>query len=128
MPPDFGPDLVDAAAREKEVTLTTYGRKTGNPVRVTIWISTDGEHLYVRSGRGMVRDWPQNLVARGRAILELGGRKINVRPRLVTDPSEARATSELLVRKYGHTVKPSTPGQPLTPGEQTTFELLPTDR
>jgi len=124
----FGRDVVDAAAREREVTLTTYGRKTGKPVRVTIWISTDGEHLYVRSGRGMIRDWPQNLMARGEAVLELGGRKINVKPRRVTDPAEARATSELLVKKYGYTVKLSNPDDPLTPGEQATFGLLPTDR
>ena len=127
MAPAFERDVVDAAAREKEVNLTTYGRKTGKPVRVTIWISTDGEHLYVRSGRGMTRDWPQNLVARGEAILELGGRKIKVKPRRVTDPSEARATSELLVKKYGYTVKPSKPDEPLTPGEQATFGLLPID-
>ena len=128
MAPAFGRDVVDAAAREREVTLTTYGRKTGKQVRVTIWISTDGEHLYVRSGRGMIRDWPQNLMARGEAVLELGGRKINVKPRRVTDPAEARATSELLVKKYGYTVKLSNPDDPLTPGEQATFGLLPTDR
>ena len=128
MAPTFGREVFDAASRQREVTLTTFGRKTGKRVRVTIWISTDGEHLYVRSGRGMARDWPQNLVARGEAILELGGRKINVKPRRVTDPAEARATSELLVKKYGYTVKPSRPDEPLTPGEQATFGLLPTDR
>src|SRR5207302_6766531 len=99
-------DVMDSTAREKEVTLTTYGRKSGKPVRVTIWISTDGEHLYIRSGRGMVRDWPQNFVARGQAILGLGGRKINVRPRPVTDPDEARAASRIVRDKYGSTVKP----------------------
>ena len=123
----FARDVLDAAAREKEVTLTTYGRKSGKPVRVTIWISTDGEHLYIRSGRGMVRDWPQNFVARGQAVLDLGGRKLKVKPRLVADPEEARAASRIVRDKYGSTVKPSRPGEPLTPGEQATFELLPAD-
>src|SRR5260370_8043275 len=106
MAPAFERDVVDAAAREKEVNLTTYGRKTGKPVRVTIWISTDGEHLYVRSGRGMTRDWPQNLVARGEAILELGGRKIKVKPRRVTDPPEARAPSHLLAHQPASPLHP----------------------
>src|SRR5260370_6916289 len=106
MAPAFERDVVDAAAREKEVNLTTYGRKTGKPVRVTIWISTDGQHLYVRSGRGMTRDWPQNLVARGEAILELGGRKIKVKPRRGTNPSGAAPTPWHLARKYGTPAKP----------------------
>src|SRR5258708_34016976 len=106
MAPAFERDVVDAAATQKEANLTTYGRKTGKPVRVTIWISTDGEHLYVRSGRGMTRDWPQNLVARGEGILELGGRKIKVKPPRVTDRAEGRAPPEAQGKKDGSPVHP----------------------
>ena len=117
----------EAAAKEREVTLTTIGRKSGKPRKVTIWISTDGRRLFVRSGQGMKRDWPQNLVARGEATLRLGSESIKVKPRHVTDPEEARAASELVRKKYGGMVKPSKAGQPLTPGEQATFELIPVD-
>ncbi len=116
---------VDAAAREQEVTLTTVGRKTGKPHRVTIWISTDGKRLYIRSGQGLRRHWPQNLMARGEATLHIAGESIKVKPRHVTDPSEARAASELVRKKYGSVVKPSKPSEPLTPGERATFELIP---
>jgi len=119
------PEVIEAARREKEVTLTTIGRQTGKPRRVTIWITTDGEHLFVRSGGGMKRDWPQNLLARGEATLRLGGRSIKVRPRHVTDPSEARSVSSLVRKKYGLSVRVSKPNQPPTPGEQATFELKP---
>jgi len=95
------PEVIEAARREKEVTLTTIGRQTGQPRRVTIWITTDGEHLFVRSGGGLQRHWPQNLLGRGEATLRLGGRSIKVRPRHVTDPSEARAVSGLVRKKYG---------------------------
>ena len=118
-------DVIDSASREKEVTLTTIGRKTGKPRRVTIWITTDGEHLFVRSGGGLKRDWPQNLLARGEATLQLGGRSIKVRPRHVTDPGEARTVSGLVRKKYGLSVRESKPSEPLTPGEQATFELIP---
>ena len=120
-------DVIEAAARRREVTLTTYGRKTGREYRVTIWITTDGSHLYIRSGQGLRRQWPQNLIARGEALLEVGDKTVKVKPRLVTDPAEARATSRLYQRKYGPFVRVSTPDQPLTPGEQATFELLPAD-
>lgn len=117
---------IDAAATEREVRLTTTGRKSGKPRKVTIWITTDGQRLYVRSGAGLGRDWPQNLLARGEGTLRLGGRELKVRPRHVTDQAEARATSQLAREKYGSYVKPSKPGEPLTRGETAVFELVPT--
>ena len=123
----FPPDVIEAVKHEREVALTTHGRKTGKPRTVTIWITTDGRRVFVRSGGGMERDWPQNLVARGEAVLKVGKRSIKVRPRRVTDPSEARAASQLAREKYGSYVKPSKPSEPLTKGEQASFELLPAD-
>ena len=117
--------LIDAAAKEREVTLVTTGRVSGKPRRVTIWITTDGAHVYIRSGEGMKRDWPQNLVAKGEATLIAKGASIKVKPRHVTDETEARATSHLARAKYGTYVKPSQPGEPLTKGEQAVFELIP---
>ena len=120
-------EVLEAAARQREVTLTTRGRKSGKPRRVTIWISTDGKHLFVRSGAGMRRDWPQNIVAAGEGELHVAGLKVKVRPRHITDPTEARAVSELHRVKYGSSIKPSSPPDPLTTGEQATFELLPAE-
>jgi deazaflavin-dependent oxidoreductase (nitroreductase family) len=118
---------VEAAISQKEVTLTTVGRKSGKPRKVTIWIVTDDERLFVRSGQGFRRDWPQNLRARGEATLQLGGQSIKVKPRHVTDPDEARAVSQLVRKKYGFMVKASKPGEAPTLGEQATFELIPID-
>jgi deazaflavin-dependent oxidoreductase (nitroreductase family) len=115
----------EAAAKQKEVRLTTVGRKSGKPRKVTIWTVTDGQRVFVRSGQGFKRDWPQNLMTRGEATLDLGGQRIKVRPRHVTDPGEARAVSQLVRKKYGFMVKVSKPDEPLTLGEQATFELIP---
>jgi deazaflavin-dependent oxidoreductase (nitroreductase family) len=121
----FAPEVIEAAKREREVTLTTLGRKTGKPYPVTIWITTDGSRLFIRSGQGLRRQWPQNLLARGEGELHVGKNTVKVKPRLVTDPAEARAVSRLYTAKYGPFVRASKPNQPLTPGEQATFELLP---
>ncbi len=121
----FTSDVVEAAARLREVRLTTYGRKTGKPVSVTIWIATDDRRIFIRSGAGLRRDWPQNLLARGEGLLILAKKLIKVKPRLITDPDEARAVSQLYRDKYGPFVKRSQPGKPLTSGEQATFELMP---
>lgn len=116
---------VEAAATEREVRLTTIGRKTGKSRKVTIWIATDGKRIFVRSGQGMKRDWPQNLVANPQATLRLGGQDIKVTGRRVTEPAEARAVAEHASQKYGSYIKPSRPDGPLTLGEQATFELIP---
>ena len=123
----FPRDVVAAAAQEREVTLTTTGRKSGKARTVTVWITTDGERLFIRSGGGMRRDWPQNLEAGGDARLRLGGTSIKVKPRHITEPYEAREVSSLVRRKYGSTIRASRPDQPLTPGEEASFELLPAD-
>jgi len=121
----FSADVLTAAAHEREVQFTTYGRKTGKPRRVTIWIGTDGQRMYIRSGEGMRRHWPQNLLGKGEGVVRLGNTEVEVKPRLVTDPPEARVVSALYRSKYGPFVRVSKPDQPLTLGEQTTFELLP---
>jgi len=121
----FSRAALDAAANQHEVTLTTTGRASGKPHEVTIWIATDGEKVYIRSGGGMERDWPQNLVAKGEGTIHLGAESIRVKPRHLTDPEEARRTSRLAAEKYGSYVKPSEPDEPLTKGETAAFELIP---
>jgi len=117
--------ILDAAAREREVELTTYGRTTGKPTRVILWIWGDDTRLFIRSGGGMGRDWPQNILASGRGILHLADRDIPIHARHVTDEAEARAGAVMVNRKYETTNTPSAAGEPLTPAEQTTFELTP---
>jgi hypothetical protein len=55
----------------------------------------------------------------------MAGEEIPVRARLVDDPTEARRGKPLIERKYGEIVRGSSEGEPLTSGEQATFELLP---
>jgi deazaflavin-dependent oxidoreductase (nitroreductase family) len=123
----FPKDILDAVAKEKEVGLTTFGRKTGKESSVTIWIVTDGDKVYIRSGQGMKRHWPKNLLARPEGNVQLGDKAVRFTSRHITDPTEARHSSRLYAPKYGNFVKPSNESDPLTPGEQAAFELLPAD-
>ena len=122
----FSPEVVAVAAGQREVELTTHGRATGKPNRVTIWISPgeDGR-LYIRSGGGLDRHWPRNFMARNEGLLHLQGHEVSVKVRHVTDAAEARRVSGYVRRKYGESVKFSNDDEPLTPGEQASFEILP---
>jgi deazaflavin-dependent oxidoreductase (nitroreductase family) len=118
-------ELASAAATAHEVDLTTFGRKSGRPSRNTIWITTDEQgRVHIRSGRGLMGDWPRNLLANGRAILHVDGRDFAVRARHVTDRAELLASRDAVKTKYGQDVRMSQPGQSPTPPEQATFELV----
>jgi deazaflavin-dependent oxidoreductase (nitroreductase family) len=121
-------DLARAAAVAREVQLTTFGRQTGRPSRRTIWITTDAlGKVHIRSGQGLARDWPRNLLANPRAVLHINGRDIAVRARHVTDRTEIRASQDALQLKYGRRLPTSRPGEALTPPELATFELMPAE-
>ena len=121
----FSEDVLVQAGKQKEVEITTFGRKSGQAHRVVIWISTVGMRIFVRSGGGLGRDWPKNLLAGGTGILHLKGYEGRVRARHIEDPKEAREVSGYVRSKYGESVKSSADGEPLTLGEQATFELVP---
>jgi len=118
-------DLARAAAVVREVDLTTFGRATGRPSRRTIWITTDAlGRVHIRSGQGLSRDWPRNLLANPRAVLHINGRDIAVRARHISDRTELRASHDALQQKYGWELPASQPDGALTPAEQATFELI----
>ncbi len=120
----FDQDVLAAVASEREVELTTWGRKSGKPSRVILWIFSEGERVFIRSGGGLSRDWPQNFLARGRAVLHLKGRDVPVTGQHITDPGLARNVSSMASRKYQANVQQSTGDEPLTQGESATFELF----
>ena len=122
---NFNQDVIDAAKNEREVSFTTYGRKTGKPSDVTIFVVTDGTRMFILSGQGMARQWPQNLAAGGKGVLHLGGQDINIRSRQVSDPAEILMVSELYGSKYGPRFGPAPPGDPPRLRDQATFELIP---
>ena len=119
----FGPAVIDAVGREREVELTTRGRTTGNASKKILWAYTDGEKVYIRSGGGLGRDWPRNALARGEGILHVAGMDVPVRN--VTDLAQARATGELARAKYGPQIQVTQGDEAPTPGETATFVLTP---
>jgi deazaflavin-dependent oxidoreductase (nitroreductase family) len=118
----FTAEVLDAAAREREVELTTHGRRTGNPHRTVLWLWGDGRRLFIRSGGGPGRDWPRNLLARPDGVLHVGGRDVPVRARHL-GTAEARSVGGFVARKYGPVVRLPEDGAPPTPAEHATFEL-----
>jgi deazaflavin-dependent oxidoreductase (nitroreductase family) len=113
------------AAFVREVDLTTYGRKTGHPSRRTVWITADLHgRVHIRSGQGLARDWPRNLLANPHAVVHVDGGDLDVWARHVTHRSELRASHDALKQKYDWELPCSRAGESLTLPEQATFELV----
>ena len=123
----FDTAVTNAVQTEREVELTTFGRKTGKPSRRILWAYGDDERVFIRSGQGLGRDWPQNLLANGRGTLHVGGIDVPVRATHLADISAARQAGKLGRAKYGETFSISADGEEPTLGEQATFELLPAE-
>jgi deazaflavin-dependent oxidoreductase (nitroreductase family) len=123
----FDTAVTKAVQTEREVELTTYGRKTGKPSRRILWAYGDDERIFIRSGQGLGRDWPQNLLANGRGTLHVGGFDVPVHAVHLTDIAAARRAGNLGRSKYGETFSTSADGEEPTLGEQATFELLPAE-
>jgi hypothetical protein len=124
----FDRAVTQAAESEREIELTTFGRKTDKPSRRITWVYSDDGRIFIRSGRGLARDWPKNLLANGRAILHLAGRDVPVRAVHVTDIAESRRFGAVAQAKYGaEFIDVSADGEEPYPGETTTFEFLPAE-
>ncbi len=124
----FEASVTAAVQTEREVELTTYGRKTGQPSRRILWAYGDDDRIFIRSGQGLGRDWPQNLLANGRGVLHVAGMDVPVRASHLTDIAAARQAGMLGKAKYGQTFSTSAEGDEPTLGEQATFELLPAEQ
>ena len=116
---------MDACFEQREVELTTTGRRSGGPQRVVIWVSPGQPgRLYIRSGGGLGRNWTRNISKLNEATLHLDGCDVPVTLRHIDEPAEARLVTGFVRAKYGDGVRGSMEGESLTPGEEASFELL----
>jgi len=88
-----------ALERAWNCRLTTIGRKSGEPRRVTIWFAIDGDDI-VLAGSPEPPHWRRNLAANPDATLEIAGFRLRGRARIVDDEAQAEAIRLCIVRRY----------------------------
>ena len=76
-------------------------------------------------GRDLTDESAKALAHEGKAIVHIDGKDFPVQARHVTERAELLASRDAVKAKYGRDVPMSQPGQPPTPPEQATFELVP---
>jgi deazaflavin-dependent oxidoreductase (nitroreductase family) len=92
--------LDEALRTAEELELSTAGRRSGRPHRVTVWFAYDGDSIWLRTDRNA--DWLRNLDRDPRATVRIAGHQTAVRREPVPDEASAlRGLVELWRAKYG---------------------------
>jgi deazaflavin-dependent oxidoreductase (nitroreductase family) len=78
-------DFIVAHYGDYSIWLTTFGRKTSKPRLVQIWFAFVNDHLYVFSRGGLGSQWAKNVLKNDRVIVNLAGRALPGRARLLED-------------------------------------------
>ncbi len=92
-------ELLGRIARQGTLCLTTRGRRSGLPRRVTVWFVVDDGAI----GLGTLderRDWVRNARRNPEVELEVGGARLAGRLRDVTDPTEHGRLRRAMAAKY----------------------------
>jgi len=81
------------------VTLTHYGRKSGQPYQVTIWFVVDGDSVFIGTAN-VNRQWVRNVQKNPRIKLSLGGETFEAEARFLSDTAERKRALAAVGRKY----------------------------
>ena len=90
---------LDKLDRRGTLRLTTTGRKSGEPRRVTIWFAADGGKIYLAGGR-KVPQWSKNIQKNPEVEVEIGGVKFKGRARVLKGKEGLDRVRLLMFRKY----------------------------
>lgn len=89
----------DALDSHWNCRLTTIGRRSGAPRKVTIWFAVGPEVLYLTGGSENPH-WTRNIDAHEEVSLEIGGHRLFGRAHVVRDSSTAVQIRQCFVDRY----------------------------
>ena len=84
---------------QREVKLTTIGRRSGKPHTVPVWFVVDGERIYL-STLDPSRDWVRNAKTNPDVRFDFGGTVLAGQLRTVGDPALETRIGQALRHKY----------------------------
>ena len=93
------PAMLAKVRDQREVQLTTIGRRSGKPHTVPVWFVVDGDHIYL-STLDQTRDWVRNAKKNPEVGFDFGGTVLAGRLRAVSDPALDAKIAQALRDKY----------------------------
>jgi deazaflavin-dependent oxidoreductase (nitroreductase family) len=88
-------------SRDREITITVTGRKSGRAISLPIWFVWDGGKLYLLPVKGSDTQWYQNVLKNPSIRIEAGSAPSELKVVAVTDAAQVKSVVEKFRGKYG---------------------------
>ena len=93
--------LTDRLSRDREITITVTGRKSGRTISLPIWFVWDDGKLYLLPVKGSDTQWYKNVLKNPSIRIDAGGAQIQLKVSAVTDAMQVKSVVEKFRDKYG---------------------------
>jgi deazaflavin-dependent oxidoreductase (nitroreductase family) len=93
--------LKNLLARDREITITVIGRKSGKPISRPVWFVLEGGKLYLLPVQGSDTQWYQNLLRNRWIQVSTRSSEAELEGTPVTDPQMVSRIVEKFREKYG---------------------------
>jgi deazaflavin-dependent oxidoreductase (nitroreductase family) len=90
-------------SRDREITITVTGRKSGRAISLPIWFVWDDGKLYLLPVKGSDTQWYKNVLKTPSIRINAGGAESQLKVLAVTDATQVKSVVEKFHHKYGTT-------------------------
>jgi deazaflavin-dependent oxidoreductase (nitroreductase family) len=88
-------------SRDREITITVTGRKSGRTISIPIWFVWDDGKLYLLPVKGSDTQWYKNVLENQSIRIDAGGAQSELKVVAVTDATQVKSVVERFRGKYG---------------------------
>jgi len=99
--PKRNDSLEGRLSRDREVTITVTGRKSGRTISLTIWFVWDDGKLYFLPVHGSDTQWYKNVLKNPSIRIDARGAQSELKVDAVTDATQVKSVVEKFRGKYG---------------------------
>ena len=93
--------LTDRLSRDREITISVTGRKSGRTISIPVWFVLDGEKLYLVPVQGSDTQWYKNTLKDPLIRINAGGARVDFNAVPITDAAQVKSVVEKFREKYG---------------------------
>jgi deazaflavin-dependent oxidoreductase (nitroreductase family) len=93
--------LKDRLSRNREITITVTGRKSGRAISNPVWFVFEGDKLYLLPVQGSDTQWYKNVLRKPTIRIDVRGAEAEVKAVHLTDSKQVSSVVEKFRAKYG---------------------------
>jgi len=88
-------------SRDREITITVTGRKSGRTISLPIWFVWNDGKLYLLPVKGSDTQWYKNVLKNPSIRIDAGGAQSELKVVAVSDATQVKSVVEKFRGKYG---------------------------